>query len=274
MGVLGDAVFMALAGIDAGGAEAVVVQQGGVIVVKSAAAAAAQFVGGSRGIVAAHHLWNAAQGPEGILQSLLQGQEGLAGGDLGVAPSRVAEYQLEQQVGVGLSGDGHLEFPAVGEVELGLPSRRMHLGEVHLLIRTMQRPPILQSSLQGAQLGRAEPPGMLLGSSQSIIVVAFSLPVGSFRSSGSISSSHTPSKGSGRVRHRCSGFACDGNGPLCHLRAERTLIPALAAAVSCVLPSIRFCLNSLVCRSVINGTSVPNDYPISTGKNSRRYRQD
>ena len=36
----------------------------------------------------------------------------------------------------------------------------------------------------------------------------------------------------------------------------------------------RFCLNSLVCRSVINGTSVPNDYPISTGKNSRRYRQD
>ena len=110
--------------------------------------------------------------------------------------------------------------------------------------------------------------------SQSIIVVAFSLPVGSFRSSGSISSSHTPSKGSGRVRHRCSGFACDGNEPLCHLRAERTLIPAFAAAVSCVLPSIRFCLNSLTCRSVINGTSIPNDYPISTGKNSRLYRQD
>ena len=77
------------------------VQQGGVIVVKSAAAAAAQFVSGSRGIVAAHHLWNAAQSPEGILQSLLQGQEGLTGGDLSVAPSRVAEYQLEQQVGVG-----------------------------------------------------------------------------------------------------------------------------------------------------------------------------
>ena len=35
VGVLGDAVFMALAGIDAGGAEAIVVQQGGVIVVKS-----------------------------------------------------------------------------------------------------------------------------------------------------------------------------------------------------------------------------------------------
>ena len=53
---------------------------------------------------------------------------------------------------------------------------------------------------------------------------------------------------------------------ICHVRAERTLIPALAAAVSCVLPSIRFCLSSLICRFVINGTSVPNDYPLSTGK--------
>ena len=139
------------------------VQQGGVIVVKDRAAAAAahilvcptvaaepgdpppycrcarRLVGA---VLAEQHLGrSAAQGPEGILQSLLQGQEGLAGGDLGVAPPRVAEYQLEQQVGVGLSGDGHPEFPAVGEVELGLPSRRMHLGEVHLLIRPVQRPP-------------------------------------------------------------------------------------------------------------------------------------
>ena len=94
-----------------------------------------------RGIVAAQYLGDAAQGPEGILQTLLQGQEGLTGGDLRVAPPRVAEYQLEQQMPVGLSGDGHLEFHAVGEVNLGLPSRQMHLGEVHLLIRTMQRPP-------------------------------------------------------------------------------------------------------------------------------------
>ena len=119
------------------------VQQGGVIVVKAEAAAVFHLVGGRRQIVTAQYLGDAAQGPEGILQSLLQRQESLTGGDLGVTPSRVAEYQLEQQVGVGLSGDGHLEFPAVGEVELSLPSRRMHLGEVHLLIRTMQRPPIL-----------------------------------------------------------------------------------------------------------------------------------
>ena len=79
----------------------------------------------------------------------------------------MTEYQLEQQVGVGLSGDGHLEFPAVGEVNLGLATRRMLLGEVHLPLRTVQRLLLslskgLQSSLQRAQLGGAEPPGVLL----------------------------------------------------------------------------------------------------------------
>ena len=141
--MLSDAVFMALAGIDAGGAEAIVVQQGGVIVVKSPAAAAAQFVGGSRGIVAAHHLWNAAQGPQRRLQSLLERKEGLTGGHLGVTPPRMAEDQLEQQVGVGLSGNGNAQGAAVGEVDLGLPTRRMHLGEVHLPVGTIQRPPDL-----------------------------------------------------------------------------------------------------------------------------------
>ena len=143
MSLLGDAVFVALAPIDAGGTEAVVVQQGGVVVVKGAAAAAPHLVGGRQQIVAAQYLGDAAQGPQGILQPLLQRQEGLTGGDLGVTPSRVAEYQLEQQVAIGLACDGHLEFPAVGEVNLGLPTRRMHLGEVHLPLRPMQRPPIL-----------------------------------------------------------------------------------------------------------------------------------
>ena len=83
-----------------------------------------------------HHLWDAAQGPEAILQPLLQRQKGLTGCDLGVAPSRVAGYQLEQQVLVGLAGDGHLEFPAVDEVNLGFTSRRMLLREVHLPLRT------------------------------------------------------------------------------------------------------------------------------------------
>ena len=100
-------------------------------------------MGGGGGIVAAHHLWDAAQGPKGSLKSLLQRQESLAVGDFGVAPSRVAEYQLEQQVRVGPAGDGHPQGVAVGEVELGFPSRRMLLPEVHLLVRTVQRSPVL-----------------------------------------------------------------------------------------------------------------------------------
>ena len=46
VGLLGNAVFMALAAIDAGGPEAVVLQQGGVVVVERPAAAAAHLVGG------------------------------------------------------------------------------------------------------------------------------------------------------------------------------------------------------------------------------------
>ena len=42
-----------------------------------------------------------------------------------------------------MARDGHLEFPAVSEVNLGFAARRMLLGEVHLPLRTVQRPPIL-----------------------------------------------------------------------------------------------------------------------------------
>ena len=38
-----------------------------------------------------------------------------------------------------LVGDGHAMGVAVGEIELGLLSRRMLLGEVHFLIGTVER---------------------------------------------------------------------------------------------------------------------------------------
>ena len=34
------------------------------------------------------------------------------------------------------------------------------------------------------------------------------------------------------MRHQCSVFLSDGKAPLCQWRAERTLIPAMAPAVS------------------------------------------
>ena len=141
--LLGDPVLVAPATIDAGGSDTIVVRQGPVGVTEGPAAAAAHLVGGGRGVVAAHHLGDPAESPQGCLQSLLQRRESLSGGDLGVAPARVAEYQLEQQVGVGLAGNGHPQGVSVGEVELGLPSRGMLLGEVHLTVRAVQCPPIL-----------------------------------------------------------------------------------------------------------------------------------
>jgi hypothetical protein len=66
-----------------------------------------------------------------------------------------------------------------------------------------------------------------------------------------MSLSNTSAKGSERVRHRCGLRACDGYKPACQWRALRTLMPAPAAAASCVLPSISsFLRNTLTCPSV------------------------
>ena len=60
---------------------------------------------------------------------------------------------------------------------------------------------------------------------------------------GTTSDCHTSANGSSRVRHHRGAFAVDGNGPLCHLRAVRSLIPAAAAVAASVLPAIRFSRN-------------------------------
>ncbi len=53
-----------------------------------------------------------------------------------------------------------------------------------------------------------------------------------------------PVEGIGPSAPLRSCFISDGNGPCCHLRADRTHIPAMAAAVSWVCPFISFCLSS------------------------------
>ena len=141
VGLLGDAVFVGFSGIDQRGLEPVVVQELGVAVVEGPAAAALYLVGQGRGVVGTDHPRRAAQGPQGVLESPLQGQEGLASGHLGVAPTRMAQHQLEQQVAVGSATDGDSQGVAVGEVDLGPPARWMLRGEVDPLIRTVERTP-------------------------------------------------------------------------------------------------------------------------------------
>ena len=60
--LLGDAVLVALAPVDAGGLQTVVVQQGGVGVIEPSASAMGHLVGGGKSVVAADLLGDAAQG--------------------------------------------------------------------------------------------------------------------------------------------------------------------------------------------------------------------
>ena len=100
-------------------------------------------MGEGRCVVGTDHLRHAAQFPESVLETLLQGQEGLAGNHLGLAPARMAQHQLEQQVAIGPAADSDSQGVAVGEVNLGLPARGMLLGEVDLLVRPVESSPVL-----------------------------------------------------------------------------------------------------------------------------------
>ena len=71
-------------------------------------------------------------------------------------------------------------------------------------------------------------------------VCACSRPSVSATSCGTTSDCHTSANGSSRVRHLRGAFTVEGNAPLCHRRAVRSLIPAAAAAAANVFPDIRF----------------------------------
>ena len=120
-----------------------VVRELGAGVVQCPPSAALYLVGEGRGVVGKYDQRHATQFPEGALESLPQGQESLVGNHLGVAPPRMAQHQMEQQVAVAPAADADSQGVAVGEVDLGLAARWMLLGEVDLLIRPVERSPVL-----------------------------------------------------------------------------------------------------------------------------------
>ena len=87
------------------------------------------FVNGIPPVVAPQHLGHAAQLPQGVLQTLHQRGDGFPQEHLDVGPTGVAHPEVEQLMGEGLALDGHLQFPAVGEIDLGFPSPRVLLRE-------------------------------------------------------------------------------------------------------------------------------------------------
>ena len=85
VGLLGDAVFVSLPRISQGGFHPVMLQELGIGVVESPAAL--NLVSESRGVAGTDHLRRAAQVPQGILKSLLQGRECFPGDHLGILPA-------------------------------------------------------------------------------------------------------------------------------------------------------------------------------------------
>jgi hypothetical protein len=150
-----------------------------------------------------------------------------------------------------LAGDGHRELAAVGEVHGRLATWDGGLLEEDLLVGAVLRAPLADAALQRAELTRSKLPGYLL-ESHSKIVRACRRPSVSALNRGSMSTAHTPSNGSSRVRQVRGPVFCDGNGPACHTRAVRSLIPAAAAAAANVLPAMRCSRKRCTCRSVTN----------------------
>ena len=106
-----------------------------------------ELVGSRREIVGADHLRQPTQGPKRTLQPLLQSFKGLSEGQVHESPPRVAEDELEEEVGKGQTGDVDSQFAGVGEIHLGFPARWMYLRKEHLLFRAMQGTPVPKAPL-------------------------------------------------------------------------------------------------------------------------------
>jgi hypothetical protein len=151
--LLGVAVLVPLAGIDRLRLHLVMSHQGGV--------AAGELLGagglhGQAHAVAAMHFRHTAQGPDRVLEAGAEALEALRETERDVLPVRVRQHKVVDQVRERLPLDRHAQLGHVREVGRAEPARRMVLGEEHLLVRSMSRPPLLDPALQGAELSVRE----------------------------------------------------------------------------------------------------------------------
>ena len=109
---------------------------------------------GRRQIVAAQHLRDRPERPEGALQSGHQRLEGLAERQRGPGPPAVAQHEIEQQMRERDAGDRHAQVRRVREVDRRLAAGHRDLLEVHLRLRPMQRPPVPKAPLQCPHVSR------------------------------------------------------------------------------------------------------------------------
>ena len=130
------------------------VQQFLVALREPATAALRQLVCGRRQVVRAVFLRDTPEAPQRPLNPLTQRLERLAVAQRHRLPVRVRQHEVIEQVRKRFAGDRHPQRIHLGEIGLALLPGAVHLREVHLLIRAVQRPPMPKPALQGAQLTR------------------------------------------------------------------------------------------------------------------------
>jgi hypothetical protein len=107
--------------------------------------------GGRQGI-GAMHLGNAPQLGQGVLQAVAEALEALGEADRAGLPVGVGQHEVVDQVHKRLAVDGHLQTAGVRKVGGAQLAGLMDLAKEDLLGRPVQGTPLLDVSLQGAQL--------------------------------------------------------------------------------------------------------------------------
>lgn len=106
--------------------------------------------------IGAMPLGDAAQFPQGILQSFAQALEAFREADRHRLPVRVGQDEVIRQVLERLAGDGHAQVVHRSEVRGAQPAGEVLLREENLLGRARRRPPLPHAPLQRPHLARLE----------------------------------------------------------------------------------------------------------------------
>jgi len=111
---------------------------------------------GRRQPIGTMQLRHPAQFPQSVLQPLAKALEALGEAERAGLPVRVGQHEVVDQVLEHDPVDGHPQLGAVREVTGAQPAGVMHLAEEHLPGLPVQRPPLLDPTLQGTQLAVGE----------------------------------------------------------------------------------------------------------------------
>lgn len=137
------------------------------------------------------------------------------------------------------------------------------LGEVHLTLLTLQRPPGADSPLQRSKHSRRQTPRVLPLKLSKIVMA---VRPGARRSSGRISSSHTAASRSFRVRQLLSG-RCEGSVAMCSMASMLCNRPLVAGGGTQQLFRPLQCLLHRRCGYEHDGLAAGRGSPLSPDQN-------